>query len=242
MNDIEIVLPSVPQRLIYADSRLLAVLKIAGEICEGKTSESLPVIFAKEAADTLVAPFFLECPNRLDKPVSGIQVIARDVEALSFLSEQFAQHKVQKTYWAVVEGVIEKGMGEWIELSHYLSFNPSKKRATVTDTEHRKSKKVSLEYRIIGNGNNYSYLEVKPKTGRTHQIRSQLASAGLHIKGDVKYGGRRSDTLPGIRLHCASMNIIHPETKKEVSFSAPVPFADPLWESFMDSLEMLSGR
>lgn len=233
MNKIEIVIPSASQRLIYADSRILGVQKIPGEICEGKTEESLPIIFAQEALESLVSPFFLECPNRLDKPVSGIQLMARDPGCLAYLSAQFAQHIVQKTYWAIVEGVLNKTSDEWIELTHYLSFNPAKKRATVTNTEHRKSKKVTLNYRVIGNGNNYSYLEIKPKTGRTHQIRSQLSASGLHIKGDVKYGGRRSDTLPGIRLHCASMQINHPDTKKSVVFSAPVPFMDPLWESFL---------
>lgn len=234
-------LPPPSQRIIYADSHILAVLKVAGEICEGKTSESLAVIFANEALETLVKPFFLECPNRLDKPVSGIQLLARNEQSLAFLSNQFEQHKVQKTYWAIVEGVIENGKGEWNELSHYLSFNPSKKRATVTQEEHRKSKKVSLSYRIIGNGNNYTYLEIKPATGRTHQIRSQLAFAGFHIKGDVKYGGRRSDILPGIRLHCASVTVVHPETKKNVLYESPVPIIDPLWESFINSLEMVSG-
>lgn len=238
----ELIIPSVPQRVLFSDEHLMAVVKIPGEVCEGKTAESIPVLFSEEGKEDFVPPHFMECPNRLDKPVSGVQLIARNPSSLAFLSNEFAQHKVKKTYWAIVEGVIEHTDGQWMELSHYLSFNPSKKRALVTEEEHRKSKKVSLQYRIIGNGNNYTYLEIKPITGRTHQIRSQLAFIGLHIKGDVKYGGRRSDTLPGIRLHCAYIEITHPKTKKLVKYSAPLPFIDPLWDSYLQSLEILSGK
>ncbi len=236
-KDDEYVIPAVSERLLYSDPAILCVLKIPGEVCEGKTKESLPVVFSSESLATMVPPFFLECPNRLDKPVSGIQIICRSPESLAFLSSQFAQHSVQKTYWAVVEGVFEKKDSGWTELIHYLSFNPAKKRATVTETEHRKSKRVSLLYRIIGNGNNYTYLEIKPKTGRTHQIRSQLASVEFHIKGDVKYGSRRSDTLPGIRLHCASITFIHPVTKKQMTMTSAVPVIDPLWASFQACLD-----
>lgn len=241
MEHIEYYLPEAKDRLLYLDNDLAAVLKVGGEICEGKKAESLSTVFSSIINEQVDMAVSLECPNRLDQPVSGLQLITLHDASLKHIANQFAQHRPLSTYWAVVEGLVKEERGQWHELTHHLSFNPSKKRANISDTEQRKSKKVCLEYRCIGVGNNYSYIEIKPKTERTHQIRSQLAYCGLRIKGDVKYGARRSDTLPGIRLHCASLEIIHPTQNKNVLFEAPLPIVDPLWESFLSHLETIGG-
>ena len=102
------------------------------------------------------------------------------------------------------------------------------------DEEVRKSKKVILDYKIIGKGQKYSFVEVNPKTGRTHQIRAQLAKNSMVIKGDVKYGARRSDSIPGIRLYAKSIKTPVPHSKEIIEFVSPIFPMDNLWQSFVD--------
>ena len=187
---------------------------------------------------------FLECVHRIDRPVSGCVVMARNKRALAEVSGQFTNHTTaSKKYWAIVEGVIpvnaapaQNGLAQTgplqtkpALLEDYLVFDTKKQKTFVVKPETRKAKKAQLYWRCAGAGERYSFIEVELLTGRTHQIRAQLAHAGLHIKGDVKYGARRADTLPGIRLHAREVSFISPGNKKLVKVISPLPELDPLW-------------
>lgn len=224
--------------ILYFDDDIVIINKLQGLVCEitEDKDSSIPLIYKPIIEEKLGHKVSLiECPHRLDKTVSGVQIIALNNEAFTNLTNQFAQHKVEKTYFTVVEGV--GCCKKEDRLEHYIRFNPIKQKAIVTEEEARKSKKAILTYKLLGEGERYSFLEVKLLTGRTHQIRAQLAYCGFHIKGDVKYGARRSDTLNGIRLHARNIKFTHPKTKKEVYFQADMPIIDPLWQAFLDEVK-----
>ena len=172
---------------------------------------------------------FLECVHRIDRPVSGCAVMARNKNALAAVSGQFTNHTTaSKKYWAIVEGVIPVSKTP-VLLEDMLVFDTKKQKTYIVPEKNRKAKKAQLYWRCAGAGDRYSFLEVELLTGHTHQIRAQLAHIGLHIKGDVKYGARRADTLPGIRLHAREVSFITPGKKKLVKVVSPVPASDPLW-------------
>ncbi len=230
------------ERILYNDEILAVFNKFSGDICESYTTESklsknvyVPEIFLQCVDEK---KNFCQCFNRLDRPVSGANIILFNKNTFSSLQNQFTNSQsgnksVKKIYWAIVEGNIPV-TNDFELLEHYIKFDASKQRAYVYDAEQKKTKKAKLLWRCIGSGTNYSFLEVQLLTGRTHQIRAQLAKIGLHIKGDVKYGSRRQDTLPGIRLHARKIEFIHPVNKKSISITAPLQTIDPLWQAFLD--------
>lgn len=220
--------PTINERIIYFDQNFCVVTKLAGE----NSQTDIPIIFKDEIESRLEKKIdFIECPHRLDMPVSGVQIIAFNKTTFDFFTKNFQNNKIHKTYWAIVEGLQESENGT---LQDYLVFNTKKQKAFLYDEEVRKSKKVILDYQIIGKGQKYSFVEVNPKTGRTHQIRAQLAKNSMVIKGDVKYGARRSDSIPGIRLFAKSIKTPIPNSKEIVEFVSPIFPMDNLWISFVD--------
>ena len=226
-------------RILYLDDDVVVVNKLPGEVCSfvdkdapGKApAPYLPEVFADAVAQK--APDghaeFLECVHRIDRPVSGCAVMARNKNALANVSGQFTNHTTaSKKYWAVVEGVIPVSKTS-VLLEDYLVFDTKKQKTYIVTEKTRKAKKAQLYWRCAGAGDRYSFIEVELLTGRTHQIRAQLAHAGLHIKGDVKYGARRADTLPGIRLHAREVSFVTPGKKQLVKVVSPLPSLDPLW-------------
>ena len=251
---------TLEDRILYIDDDVVVVNKLPGEVCsfvDGEKSDDapgkapapyLPDVFraavAKTGGNSDSHGEFLECVHRIDRPVSGCVVMARNKRALAEVSGQFTNHTTaSKKYWAVVEGVIpasaspaqtEEENNEAAQtmpalLEDYLVFDTKKQKTFIVKPETRKAKKAQLYWRCAGTGERYSFIEVELLTGRTHQIRAQLAHAGLHIKGDVKYGARRADTLPGIRLHAREVSFISPVKKKLVKVVSPLPAQDPLW-------------
>lgn len=220
--------PTINERIIYFDQNFCVVTKLAGE----NSQTDIPKIFKDEIESRLEKKIdFIECPHRLDIPVSGVQIIAFNKTTFDFFTKNFQNNKIHKTYWAIVEGLQDSENGT---LEDYLVFNTKKQKAFLYDEEVRKSKKVILDYKIIGKGQKYSFVEVNPKTGRTHQIRVQLAKNSMVIKGDVKYGARRSDSIPGIRLFAKSIKTPVPNSKEIVEFVSPIFPMDNLWKSFFD--------
>ncbi len=241
---------SPSDRILYIDDDVVVVNKLPGEVCSfvdgEKSGEApyLPDVFADAVADTSViggsvavaessatkaGKPFLECVHRIDRPVSGCAVMARNKNALANVSGQFTNHTTaSKKYWAVVEGVIPVSETP-VLLEDYLVFDTKKQKTFIVKAETRKAKKAQLYWRCAGAGDRYSFLEVELLTGRTHQIRAQLAHAGFHIKGDVKYGARRADTLPGIRLHAREVSFVTPGKKQLIKVVSPLPSLDPLW-------------
>ena len=168
--------------------------------------------------------------HRLDRPVGGVIVFARTSKALTRMNELFREKKISKTYWAIVE---EKPPREDGQLVNWLKKNQEKNRSRAYDIEVKESKKAELTYRLMGRSKHYYYIEVHPKTGRHHQIRVQLAHLGCKIKGDVKYGAKRTNKDGSIHLFARSLSFIHPVKKEKLIIRSNPPMG-PLWNEMIN--------
>jgi 23S rRNA pseudouridine1911/1915/1917 synthase len=162
--------------------------------------------------------------HRLDRPVGGVLLFARDDEALRNLNEAFAQRRVRKRYRAIVEGRWE-GPGV---LEHWLVHDAKARRARVVPPGRKGAFPARLRVQVLATGDRYTLLEVAPEEGRFHQIRAQLAAAGHPIKGDVKYGARRGEADRSIALHAWRLELEHPVLGGELAIEAPEP-SNGLW-------------
>ena len=222
--------------VLYEDNHLIIVNKNAGEITQGDKTGDTPLpekikLFLKNKYNK-PGNVFLGVVHRLDRPTSGIVVFAKTSKALARMNKLFQEKKVQKTYWAIVEKAPEKKEDT---LVHCLQKNEKQNKSYVRPTLSNKSiKEATLDYRLLLSSDKYHLIEVLPKTGRHHQIRVQLSHIGSVIKGDVKYGARRSNTDHSICLHARKIDFIHPVSKTNISITAPVP-KEKLWEFFQNS-------
>jgi 23S rRNA pseudouridine1911/1915/1917 synthase len=167
--------------------------------------------------------------NRIDRPASGLVVFGRKESATAHLSEQFRERKVEKTYLAVVGEMPSEKSGT---LRHFIRKSGKGNKAIIVDEQQ--GKEAVLEYKVLGSIENYHLLEIKPLTGRYHQIRAQLAAIGCPIKGDVKYGFRRSNKDRSIHLHAWKLALRHPVSGELLNLEAPTP-EDPVWKAFADN-------
>lgn len=215
----------------------VVVNKLKGETVEGKGG-----ICLKEALARVLGkkPALVEAVNRLDAPVTGCALFALTKEALAFLNSCFAgregQSSPEKIYWAIAEkppGGLDKFPRREIELTHWIKNNPKINKSIVRDKEEIGFKKALSRYEIIGEGERYLFIKARLLSGRHHQIRAQLAAIGLHIKGDLKYGAKRSEKGGGIRLHARSLSFPNPLDKSAlITVTATPPEMDKLWEMF----------
>ncbi len=166
----------------------------------------------------------LRLVHRLDRPVGGVLLFARDEESLRSLNEAFAQRRVRKRYRAIVEGPWQ-GPGL---LEHWLVHDANARRARVVQPGRKGGFPARLQVQVLATGERYTLLEVVPEEGRFHQIRSQLAASGNPIKGDVKYGARRGEADRSISLHAWRIELEHPALGGTLVIEAPVP-ATGLW-------------
>ncbi|PRP66593.1 RluA family pseudouridine synthase [Nonlabens agnitus] len=226
-----------PQRILFEDNHLIAVNKNSGDLVQGdKTGDViLPDIIKDYIAVKYDKPgaVYLGVTHRLDRPTSGAVIFARTSKALTRMNKLFADHDTKKIYWAVVEGHVSQ---ERQSLTHYLLRNPKQNKSYAHDHEVPNSKKATLHYKLLHRLDNYSLLEVTLETGRHHQIRSQLSKIGHVIKGDLKYGARRSNKDGSIHLHARFLSFIHPVRKEPVHITAPVPSHDPIWKAIEKNL------
>ena len=213
-------------RILYEDNHLLAVNKRAGEIVQGdKTGDETLGDKYKAfiaARDSKPGQVFIGIPHRLDRPVSGITILAKTSKALERMSEMFRNGDVHKTYWALVCAKPEPEEGA---LDNWLIRNEKLNKTFICNdsSRHRDAKEAKLLYKLIGRTDRYFLLEVKLLTGRHHQIRCQLAGMGCCIKGDLKYGAPRSNRDGSISLMARHIEFIHPVRKVPVEVSAPIP-------------------
>ena len=218
-------------QVIYEDNHIIAVNKRVGDIVQGDKTGDIPLseIVKQYIAEKYNKPgaVFLGVVHRLDRPTSGIVVFARTTKALSRLNKLFSERKTQKVYWAVVKNSPPKSSDTLI---HYLRRNPKQNKSYANSKEAPNSKKAILDYRVVKKLDRYSLLEIDLKTGRHHQIRSQLSAIGCPIKGDLKYGFDRSNKDGGIHLHSRKLDFIHPVKKEEISIVAPTP-NNPVWNA-----------
>ena len=218
--------------VVYEDNHIIIVNKRSGEIVQGDKTGDRPLSelvkdYIKEKYQKPGA-VFLGVVHRLDRPVAGLVVFARTSKALARLNKMFAEGQVHKTYWAVVESKpqVEEGV-----LEHWLVRNEQQNKSYAHDHEVPRSKKAILKYRLLGQSERYYLLEVNLMTGRHHQIRCQLAKMGCPIKGDLKYGARRSNPDGSISLMSRHVQFIHPVSQKLIAVEAPLP-DDRLWKAF----------
>ena len=204
--------------VLYEDNHLIIVNKNTSEIVQGDKTGDTPLsetvkLWLKKKYDK-PGNVFVGVTHRLDRPVSGIVVLAKTSKALARLNEMFRKGEVKKSYWAIVQTVPER-------------LNKS----TAWENPRPGAKEATLSYRVAARSEKYALLEVDLKTGRHHQIRCQLAKIGSPIKGDLKYGAKRSNPDGGISLHARHIHFIHPVSKQVVDVTAPVP-DDSLWKYF----------
>jgi len=211
--------------IVYEDNHLLAVVKPAGLATMGLRSGKPTVLsLAKEYIKRRYGKpgnVFLGIVSRLDAPVTGVVLLARTSKAARRLSRQFRARSVEKVYWAVVEGAVQPAAGECV---NWVGHDERHRRMQIVGRGAPGAKEARLDYRRLETLQGNSLLEVRPGTGRKHQIRLQLAERGHPILGDRKYGSRR--TFPaGIALHARRLRIIHPVKQQPLELEVPVPDA-----------------
>ena len=216
--------------VVYEDNHIIVVNKTASEIVQADKTGDTPLSetvkqYLKEKYQK-PGNVFLGVTHRLDRPVSGLVIFAKTSKALTRLNEMFRAGEVKKTYWAVVKNAPKESEGE---LVHFLVRNEKQNKSYAYDKEVPNSKKAVLDYRLIGRSENYYLLEVDLKTGRHHQIRCQLAKMGCPIKGDLKYGAKRSNPDGSISLLSHHIEFTHPVSKETISIESPLP-DDNLWK------------
>jgi len=221
---------NIKDRILYEDNHLIAINKLPGELSQGdKTGDDSLIETIKEfirIRDKKPGNVFLGLIHRLDRPTSGIIVFAKTGKALTRMNKVFKTREVRKIYWAITEG---KAQIKSEILEHYLSKNPKNNKVSVYKKPNQAAKKAILEYRVLGHLNHYSLFEVELHTGRSHQIRAQLSFIGHSIKGDLKYGAKRSNPDGGISLHARKISFLHPVKKEEITLTANLP-NDSLWK------------
>lgn len=216
--------------ILYEDNHLLIVNKRSGDIIQGdKTgdetlAEKYKAFIAER--DNKPGKVFMGIPHRLDRPVSGITVLAKTSKALERMTGLFREGGVKKIYWAISCGEPSKPSGS---LENYLVKNEKLNKSFIVKNEsaEKTAKLAKLNYSMLCKTERYFLIEVELLTGRHHQIRCQLAGIGCIVKGDLKYGARRSNPDGSISLHARKISFMHPIKKTEIEVKAPVPSS---WE------------
>jgi 23S rRNA pseudouridine1911/1915/1917 synthase len=245
MNDLQI---------LYEDNHVLGVVKPAGMLSQGDRTGDITALelarrYIKSKHDK-PGNVYLGLVHRLDRPVSGVMIFARTSKAASRLSQSFHDREAQKEYLCVVSGVVAEEKGELsalIERAH--------KRSRITPTETARSRAAVLEFRVLGRSTpqeqarvehprtrrdpeSMTLLDVRPRTGRHHQIRLQLSAAGYVIRGDIKYGARAPLPDKSIALHAVRLRVPHPVRDEVIDLSAPPPELAP-WTHFSTAISTL---
>nr|BFF39834.1 RNA pseudouridine synthase [Tenacibaculum mesophilum] len=218
-------------QVLHEDNHIIVINKRAGDIVQGDKTGDKPLLdVVKEyIKDKYNKPgnVFLGTVHRLDRPTTGIVIYARTSKALERLNKMLRDKTIKKTYWAVVQQQPKKATDT---LTNYLKKNPKNNKSTAYTKEVNGSKKAILHYKTLKKLDNYSLLEVDLETGRHHQIRVQLSNIGSIIKGDLKYGAKRSNKDGSIHLHARKIQFTHPVSKEPIKVTAPTP-SDPVWDA-----------
>ena len=217
--------------VLYEDNHIIAVNKTCSEIVQGDKTGDVPLSETVKAyiKDKYNKPgdVFLGVTHRLDRPTSGVVLFARTSKALARLNAMFQSHEqIRKTYWAIVQG---KPKVPEARLENYLIRNEKQNKSYIAKQGAKDAKLAILTYKTLTVGEHYSLLEINLETGRHHQIRCQLAAIGCPVKGDLKYGAKRSNPDGGICLHARQIEFEHPVSHEQINIIAPTP-EDSLWQ------------
>jgi len=220
-------------KVIYEDNHLLVLDKPNNWLVQGdKTGDdSLTdwgIAYIRKKYDKPGRVFCHPC-HRLDRPVGGVVIFARTSKGLERMNKLFRDGDIEKIYLAEVLNAPAEPEGE---LVHWLEKDGKRNTVNAYDKQKGQSKKAELSYRLMASLGKRSLLEVKPKTGRPHQIRVQMRKLGTPIKGDLKYGAPKPNADKSISLHCHKMSFVHPVKKERMTFTSRRE-----WEDFKDFIK-----
>ena len=221
------------QAIVYEDDHLIAINKPAGTPTQADKTGDLALNQILEAyLESRGGKYKTGLAHRLDRRASGLVLFSKTHQALKALNATIQNRSLQKTYWAVsknpppdVEGTLE----------NWLLKNQSGNKSYITKATRKHAKKAVLHYQLLGKSDRYNLLQVQLKTGRHHQIRVQLAQMGCPIKGDLKYGAKRSNKDGSIHLHAIGLRLLHPVTGKELTLTANPSANDAIWSYFVET-------
>ncbi len=228
---------NIKDRILFEDNHLIVINKLPKELVQSDITQDLTL--ADKVKEYLKETYnkkgnvYLGIPHRLDRPTSGIVIFAKTDKALSRLCNAFRENEVTKKYWAVVDNSPLKPEGT---LVHYLTRDSKKNKSFASLVKKKNSKEAKLSYKLLGASKSFYLLEIDLHTGRHHQIRAQLATQNIHIKGDLKYGFPRSNKDGGICLHAREVSFIHPVKKEKITLVAQPP-KDIVWDFFVNAVK-----
>jgi 23S rRNA pseudouridine1911/1915/1917 synthase len=210
-------------QILYEDNHCLAVLKPSGIVSahyqgRGETLDRMVKAYLKGKYQKS-GNVFLGIVQRLDRPVSGVLLFARTSKAAARLAQQFREGTVEKIYWAVVEGTVDKVAGT---LEDWLWKDREAGHVEIVEPKTRGARQALLHFQRRAVRDDLTWVELRPQTGRSHQLRVQLAHYGHPIYGDAKYGSFH--TLDGaIALHARSLTFLHPIRHEPITLTASLP-------------------
>lgn len=216
---------------VYEDNHILVVNKAPGEIVQGDKTGDIPLVeslklWLKEKYNK-PGNVFLGVVHRLDRPVGGLVIFAKTSKALERLNRMLRDGEIHKTYYAISRN---KPVLEEDELHHYITTVEKSNKSYAWDKPKNGSKEARLKYRLVSKSDNYNLFEINLLTGRKHQIRVQMSAIGCPIKGDLKYGDKRSNPDGSISLIAKSLDFIHPVSGEKIHLEVPCP-DDNLWKA-----------
>jgi 23S rRNA pseudouridine1911/1915/1917 synthase len=223
------------EQILFEDNHCLAVAKPAPLMTQAPPGvpslERMAKAYLKRKYNK-PGNVYLGVPHRLDRPVTGVVLFARNSKAAARLAEQFEKRTVRKIYWAWLEGVAEPAAGIWED---WMLKRPDEARSECCTADTAGAKQAILAYRTLAIVDGGSVLELEPKTGRMHQIRVQTGSRGWPVRGDEGYGATQRfgpevtqsrDRI--IALHARALTILHPLSYQPMTLSTPLP---PTWNA-----------
>ena len=219
--------------ILYEDNHLIAVNKPATILVQGDHTNDKPLVemvrsFIKKKYDK-PGNVFTGVIHRIDRPVSGLVLFAKTSKGLSRMNELFKEKKITKTYWCLTEDIPQEKEGF---LEDLLYKNGKKNKSFIDKNQSKKSSLSKLKYEVISKLDNYYFLKINPITGRHHQIRAQLSHVKAYIKGDIKYGAKRSNSDGSISLHARGLEFLHPIKKTKIKILCPPP-KDAIWDAVL---------
>lgn len=222
----------ISARILYEDNHLIAINKMSSEIVQGDRTgdKTMPDEIKAYLKDKYNKPGNVFCGviHRLDRPTSGVILFARTSKGLERMNKQFRDKLTTKTYWAILENKPPQNNGKLI---HFLKKNEKQNKSYPVGKETKGSKEAILSYQLISSSERYHLVQVELETGRHHQIRAQFSSIGCCVKGDLKYGAKRSNQDGSICLHSRKLEFNHPTTQEEIFLKAPIP-ENKFWNLF----------
>ena len=213
--------------VLYEDNHIIVVEKEPNMLSQSDITGDMDLLtIIKEYIKTKYnkpGNVYIGLVHRLDRPVGGIMVFARTSKAAKRLNEQIINHEFNKTYVAILDGILDKKKGK---LTNYLYKDEKLKKSFVTDKNNKNAKLSELNYEVIGYYKDKTIVKINLITGRHHQIRVQFSNIGYPLYGDQLYGVKNKKQ---IKLFSYKLEFIHPTLKKKMTFKML-----PKWEELED--------